>query len=138
MLDDILNRVPCGAPYVGASAFAHKAGLHASAILKDPATYEHIPPERSAMPGSSRCPIRPASRTCARGWPGGDRGRAQGPRLGRILDLIKEREDQGYAYDGAQASFELLARRELGLCPEFFEVKRYRVTVERRKNRTTG
>ncbi|MBP9182137.1 MAG: citramalate synthase, partial [Fuscovulum sp.] len=45
------------------------------------------------------------------------------------------REDQGYAYDGAQASFELVARRELGLCPDFFEVKRYRVTVERRKNR---
>jgi len=45
------------------------------------------------------------------------------------------REDQGYAYDGAQASFELVARRELGLCPEFFEVKRYRVTVERRKNK---
>ena len=46
MLDDILNRVPLrSAPYVGASAFAHKAGLHASAILKDPTTYEHIPPE---------------------------------------------------------------------------------------------
>ncbi|MFN4130080.1 MAG: alpha-isopropylmalate synthase regulatory domain-containing protein, partial [Paracoccaceae bacterium] len=42
---------------------------------------------------------------------------------------------QGYAYDGAQASFELLARRALGQCPEFFEVKRYRVTVERRKNK---
>jgi 2-isopropylmalate synthase len=48
---------------------------------------------------------------------------------------VKEREDQGYAYDGAQASFELLARAELGLLPDYFEVKRYRVTVERRKNR---
>jgi 2-isopropylmalate synthase len=55
--------------------------------------------------------------------------------LGRILEIIKEREDQGYAYDGAQASFEILARRELGLLPQFFEVKRYRVTVERRKNK---
>ena len=55
--------------------------------------------------------------------------------MGRILEVIKEREDQGYAYDGAQASFELLARRELGLMPDFFEVKRYRVTVERRKNK---
>lgn len=44
MLDDILNRVPGSAPYVGASAFAHKAGLHASAILKDPTTYEHVDP----------------------------------------------------------------------------------------------
>jgi 2-isopropylmalate synthase len=57
------------------------------------------------------------------------------PRLATILDEIKRREDQGYAYDGAQASFELLARRELGLNPTFFEVKRYRVTVERRKNK---
>jgi 2-isopropylmalate synthase len=53
-------------------------------------------------------------------------------RLSRILDVVKEREDMGYAYDGAQASFELLARRELGLLPRFFEVLRYRVTVERR------
>ena len=60
---------------------------------------------------------------------------AKDARLGRILEIIKEREDQGYAYDGAQASFELLARRELGLLPQFFEVKRYRVTVERRKNK---
>jgi 2-isopropylmalate synthase len=55
-------------------------------------------------------------------------------RLGEILDQIKDREDQGYAYDGAQASFELLARRTLGLMPQFFDVKRYRVTVERRKD----
>ncbi len=135
MLDDILNRVPLRqAPYVGASAFAHKAGLHASAILKDPSTYEHIDPE---LVGNSR--IIPMSnqagqsnlraRLAAAGIdvPAGD------VRLGRILDVVKEREDQGYAYDGAQASFELLARRELGLCPSFFEVNRFRVTVERRR-----
>jgi 2-isopropylmalate synthase len=57
------------------------------------------------------------------------------PRLLRILEVVKDREDQGYSYDGAQASFELLARRELGLMPNFFEVKRYRVSVERRKNK---
>jgi len=137
MLDDILNRVPLrSAPYVGASAFAHKAGLHASAILKDPSTYEHIDPglvgnERlipmSNQAGQSNLRARLAAAGIA-AEPGD-------PRLGRILDRIKEREDQGYAYDGAQASFELLARRELGLLPEFFEVKRYRVTVERRKNK---
>jgi 2-isopropylmalate synthase len=60
---------------------------------------------------------------------------AKNPALGRILDLIKEREDQGYSFDVAQASFELLARRELGILPAYFEVKRYRVTVERRKNK---
>ena len=137
MLDDILNRVPLrAAPYVGASAFAHKAGLHASAILKDPTTYEHIPPQTvgndriipmSNQAGQSNLRARLVST--------GITVDAKDPRLPRILDLIKEREDQGYAYDGAQASFELLARRELGLLRQYFEVKRYRVTVERRKNR---
>ncbi len=136
-LDDILNRVPLrSAPYVGASAFAHKAGLHASAILKDPTTYEHIDP---ALVGNER--IIPMSNQAgqsnlrARLAAAGITVDAKDPRLGRILDIVKEREDQGYAYDGAQASFELVARAELGLLPEFFEVKRYRVTVERRKNK---
>ena len=137
MLDDILNRVPQrSAPYVGASAFAHKAGLHASAILKDPTTYEHIPPE---IVGNAR--IIPMSNQAgqsnlrARLAAAGIVVDPKDPRLGRIIEVIKEREDQGYAYDGAQASFELVARRELGLSPTFFEVKRYRVTVERRKNK---
>ncbi len=137
MLDDILNRVPLrSAPYVGASAFAHKAGLHASAILKDPATYEHIEPE---LVGNDR--VIPMSNQAgqsnlrARLAAAGIEVDPKSPALPRILDEIKAREDQGYAYDGAQASFELLARRELGLLPDFFEVKRYRVTVERRKNK---
>jgi 2-isopropylmalate synthase len=137
MLDDILNRVPLrAAPYVGASAFAHKAGLHASAILKDPTTYEHIDP---ALVGNDR--VIPMSNQAgqsnlrARLEAAGIAVDPKDPRLGRIIEVVKEREDQGYAYDGAQASFELVARRELGLCPEFFEVKRYRVTVERRKNK---
>ncbi len=136
-LDDILNRVPLrSAPYVGASAFAHKAGLHASAILKDPSTYEHIDP---ALVGNTR--IIPMSNQAgqsnlrARLSSAGIAVAKGDPRLGRILELVKEREDQGYAYDGAQASFELLARAELGLLPAYFEVKRYRVTVERRKNK---
>lgn len=136
MLDDILNRVPRrAAAYVGASAFAHKAGLHASAILKDPATYEHVDP---ALVGNVR--VIPMSNQAGQSNLR-ERLRAAGievdpkdPRLARILEVVKEREDQGYAYDGAQASFELVARRELGLLPEFFEVLRYRVTVERRKN----
>ncbi len=138
MLDDILNRVPMKqAPYVGASAFAHKAGLHASAILKDPATYEHV----DARDGGQRAhhpdvepgrPVEPAP-AAGRGGAGG-RGRTI-RRWGAILEEIKAREDQGYTYDTAQASFELLARRALGRLPEFFEVKRYKVTVERRKNK---
>jgi len=136
-LDDILNRVPLrSAPYVGASAFAHKAGLHASAILKDPATYEHIDP---VLVGNSR--VIPMSNQAgqsnlrARLASAGIEVVPGDPRLMRILELVKEREDHGYAYDGAQASFELLARAELGLLPVYFEVKRYRVTVERRKNK---
>jgi 2-isopropylmalate synthase len=137
MLDDILNRVPLrSTPYVGASAFAHKAGLHASAILKDPTTYEHIDP---ALVGNER--VIPMSNQAglsnlrARLAAAGIEVDPKDARLSRIIETVKAREDQGYAYDGAQASFELVARRELGLCPEFFEVKRYRVTVERRKNR---
>lgn len=137
LLDDILNRVPLrSAPYVGASAFAHKAGLHASAILKDPSTYEHIPPEQVGnarqIPMSNQAGL---SNLRARLTAAGIAVTAADPRLSTILDTIKTREDEGYAYDGAQASFELLARRELGLCPSFFEVKRYRVNIERRKNR---
>jgi 2-isopropylmalate synthase len=139
MLDDILNRVPLrSAPYIGASAFAHKAGLHASAILKDPTTYEHIDPD---LVGNAR--VIPMSNQAgqsnlrARLTSAGMEVAVGDPALGRILDAVKAREDQGYAYDGAQASFELLARAELGLLPRFFEVQRYRVTVERRADRVT-
>lgn len=135
-LDEILNRAPLrGAPYVGTSAFAHKAGLHASAILKNPATYEHVDP---ALVGNDR--IIPMSNQAGQSNlrarlsdAGIDVGPGD-PALGRILDLVKTREDQGYAYDGAQASFELLALAELGRMQKFFAVERYRVTVERRKN----
>lgn len=136
-LDDILNRVPLrSSPYVGASAFTHKAGLHASAILKDPSTYEHIDP---ALVGNSR--LVPMSNQAGQSnlrkrlAEAGIEIEKGDARLGEILDEIKAREDHGYAYDGAQASFELLARRMLGKMPHFFEVKRYKVTVERRKNR---
>ena len=136
-LDDILNRVPLRSlPYVGASAFAHKAGLHASAIAKDPATYEHIDP---AQVGNAR--IVPMSNQAGQSnlrMVLADMEVAvarDDPRLPGILTDIKTREDAGYAYDSAQASFELLARRALGQVPRFFEVKRYRVTVERRKNK---
>ncbi|MEM8850061.1 MAG: citramalate synthase [Pseudomonadota bacterium] len=134
-LDDILNRVPRReAPYVGASAFAHKAGLHASAILKAPETYEHVRPasvgNARIVPMSNQAGLSNLRRRLAEAGLEGDE-----TQLRRILDRVKEREDRGYAYDSAQASFELIAREELGLLPEFFEVKRYRVTVERRKNK---
>ncbi|WP_298912572.1 citramalate synthase [uncultured Roseobacter sp.] len=137
MLDEILNRVPFRqAAFVGSSAFAHKAGLHASAILKDPSTYEHIDPgdvgnariipmSNQAGQSNLRERLTAAGITVTKG----------DPALGLILDRIKSREADGYSYDTAQASFELLARDALGQMPAFFEVKRYRVTVERRKNK---
>ncbi|MDW3222186.1 MAG: citramalate synthase [Paracoccaceae bacterium] len=137
MLDEILNRVPFRqAAFVGSSAFAHKAGLHASAILKDPTTYEHIlpgdvgnariiPMSNQAGQSNLRERLNGAGISVAKG----------DPALGLILDQIKAREAEGYSYDTAQASFELLARDILGQMPTFFEVKRYRVTIERRKNK---
>ncbi len=136
LLDDLLNRVPDRtAPYVGTSAFAHKAGLHASAILKDPSTYEHIEPD---VVGNDR--LIPISNQAGQSnlrkrllEMGLDVTPDDGA-CGRILDLVKRREEQGYSYETAQASFELLARRELGLEPDYFEVERYRVITERRRN----
>ena len=136
-LDDILNRVPDKwAAYVGSSAFAHKAGLHASAILKDPQTYEHIDP---SVVGNER--IIPMSNQAGQSnlkkrlMDAGLEINSQDSRLSEILNAIKDREDRGYAYDSAQASFELVARKILGQLPTFFEIKRYRVTVEKRKNK---
>ena len=137
MLDEILNRVPAKqVAYVGASAFAHKAGLHASAVLKDPSTYEHIDPSlvgnRRIVPMSNQAG---KSNLLRRLSEAGIAVQKDDPALGRILERIKTREAEGYSYDTAQASFEILAREELGQLPRFFEVKRYRVTVERRKNK---
>jgi 2-isopropylmalate synthase len=136
-LDDILNRVPNKtAAFVGASAFAHKAGLHASAILKDPSTYEHVDPavvgNERVIPMSNQAGQSNLRKRLADAGLSLEKG---DPRLSQILDAVKVREDQGYAYDSAQASFELVARKILGELPSFFEVKRYRVTVERRRNK---
>ncbi len=136
LLDDILNQVPqAQAAYVGASAFAHKAGLHASAILKDPSTYEHVPPasvgNERFIPMSNQAGQSNLRKRLERARLDVEKG---DPRLSAILDDVKAREDRGFAYDSAAASFELLARRHLGQLPSFFEVERYRVTVERRQN----
>ncbi|MEJ5216928.1 citramalate synthase [Cognatishimia sp. D5M38] len=137
MLDDILNRIPeKQAAFVGASAFAHKAGLHASAILKDPTTYEHVDPQsvgnERIIPMSNQAGQSNLIKRLADAGISVEKG---DPALARILNRIKDKEAQGYSFDTAQASFELLAREELGSLPTFFEVKRYKVTVERRKNK---
>ena len=136
MLDEMLNRAPNRhAPYVGDSAFATKAGIHASAIIKDPATYEHIVPDTV---GNSRKLLvsdqAGKSNVLAELERIGIRVAKDDSRLTRLLDEVKEREANGYAYEAADASFELLARRVLGTVPDYFSVERFSVNVERRYN----
>ena len=136
LLDELLNRAPDRhAPYVGASAFAHKGGLHVSAVMKDPRTYEHVPPESV---GNRRHIVvsdqSGRANVLARLAEAGIVVDADQPRLPRLVEEVKTQEFEGYAYDGAEASFELLARRTLGTVPEYFEVESFRVIVERRHN----
>ena len=135
-LDELLNRTPnAHAPYVGASAFATKAGIHASAVLKEPATYEHVAPH---VVGNDR-------RVLISDQGGRSNLLAElsrlgvvidrtDTRIGGLLDMIKEKEAQGFAFEGADASVVVLARRVLGEVPDFFQVERFKVNVERRFN----
>jgi 2-isopropylmalate synthase len=136
LVDEVLNRAPNrAAAYVGESAFAHKGGIHVSAVQKDSRSYEHVPPESV---GNSRKLL--VSNQAGRsnilaeldriGMP----TRADDPHIGKLLEEVKRRESLGYAYEAADASFELLARRTLGEVPEFFHVDSFRVLVERRHN----
>ena len=132
--DELLNRAPePQAPYVGASAFATKAGIHASAVLKEPETYEHVPPE--SVGNTRRVMVSDQggkSNFIAELKRRGVAVDKADPRLDTLIALVKEREAEGYAYEGADASFELLARRTLGRVPEFFRVDGFRCMVERR------
>ncbi|MDX2308255.1 MAG: citramalate synthase [Hyphomicrobium sp.] len=136
VLDEVLNRAPNRhAPYVGESAFATKAGIHASAILKEPETYEHVTPESvgnerrllvSKQAGRSNvmAALERIGLAAAR----------DDDRVGTLLEEVKAREAAGYSYEAAEASFELLARRALANVPKFFSVDSFRVMVERRHN----
>jgi 2-isopropylmalate synthase len=136
VFDEILNRQPNRqAPYVGASAFATKAGIHASAVLKDPRTYEHVEP---ALVGNARAVL--VSTQAGRSNVLSELERLgiavprDDPRIARLLEEVKEREAVGYAYEGADASFYVLAQRVLGRGRDFFKVERFKVNVERRYN----
>jgi 2-isopropylmalate synthase len=132
--DELLNRAPnAQSPYVGASAFATKAGIHASALAKEPSTYEHVEPEsvgnrRKVMVSDQGGKANFIAELKRRGI---DVSRDD-PRLDTLVAIVKEREAEGYAYEGADASFELLARRTLGAVPDFFSVESFRCMVERR------
>ncbi len=134
--DEMLNRAPDRqAPYVGATAFATKAGIHASAIMKEPETYEHVNPE---LTGNHRQMLvsdqAGKSNLLSELERIGIVVEKTDKRLDALLREVKEREAAGYAYDGADASFELLARRHFGKVPEFFDVVSYRTMVEQRFN----
>src|SRR6201996_2862084 len=135
-LDERLNRASNRhAPYVGDSAFATKAGIHASAILKDPATYEHVTPDEV---GNKRKLLvsdqAGRSNVLAELERVGIAVERDDPRVVRLLEVVKEREAVGYAYEAADASFELLARRTLGKVPTYFDVTQFDVNVEQRYN----
>jgi 2-isopropylmalate synthase len=135
-LDDMLNRAPDRyAPYVGESAFATKAGIHASAIVKDANTYEHVAPSTvgnrrkllvSEQSGKSNV-LAELDRI-------GIKIGKDDPRVVRLLEVVKEREAAGFSYEAADASFDLLARRVLGTVPNYFDVTQFDVNVEQRYN----
>src|ERR1700741_1833503 len=135
-LDDMLNRAPNRhAPYVGESAFVTKTGIHASAVMKDPHTYEHVLPESvgnhpkvlvSDKAGRSNV-IEELDRA-------GIAYEKSDPKVTRLVEELKEREAAGFAYESANASFDLLARRTLGKVSEYFKVEQFDVNVEKRYN----
>src|SRR6202008_872188 len=135
-LDDMLNRAPNRhAPYVGEGAFVTKTGIHASAVLKDPKTYEHVVPEAV---GNHRKVL--VSDQAGRSNVIAELDRAgiaydkNDPKLARLVEDLKEREAAGYAHESANASFELLGGRALGRVPEYFRVEQFDVNVEQRYN----
>src|SRR3984957_595619 len=142
-LDEMLNRAPNRhAPYVGESAFTTKAGIHASAMLKDPGSYDHVKPEAvgnrrrvlvSDQAGKSNVLAELDRSGLIAELAGlGITIAKDDPRIARLLEEVKSREAKGYSYENAQASFELLARRFLGSVPDYFEVTRFDVNVEQR------
>jgi 2-isopropylmalate synthase len=132
--DELLNCAPNEqSAYVGSSAFATKAGIHASALLKEPETYEHVPPEtvgnrRRVMVSDQGGKANFIAELKRRGV----HVARDDSRLDTLIARVKDREAQGYAYEGADASFELLARQTLGVVPDFFTVTSFRCMVERR------
>ncbi|TVQ35374.1 MAG: citramalate synthase [Geminicoccaceae bacterium] len=132
--DSVLNRTSNdGAAYVGRNAFAHKGGLHASAVARSPSLYEHVPPEtvgnsRDIVVSDQAGRANLTARLETIGCP------APKEAVGDLLVELKARESQGYAFEGAAASFEMLARRSLGQVPDYFSLIGFRVITERRFN----
>ncbi|MCH2548202.1 MAG: citramalate synthase [Alphaproteobacteria bacterium] len=135
-LDDRLNRAPNPhAAYVGSAAFAHKGGLHVSAMAKDSRTYEHIAPESVGNQRSILVSDKAGrSNILSRMKELGLEDALESEHIDELVAEIKRRETQGFAYEDADASFELLVRRRQGGVPQFFDIDGYRVMDERRHN----
>jgi 2-isopropylmalate synthase len=132
LLDELLNRAPDPAqPYVGKHAFAHKAGLHAAGVRADARTFEHIDPE---LVGNHRDVL--VSELSGKGTVI-EKAREAGIELdgdaaSRTVQRVKELEHEGFQFEAADGSFELLMRREAGLYEPLFELESWRVQVEKR------
>ena len=133
LLDEILNRKPNKhLPYVGAAAFSHKGGLHVSAVQKDPKTYEHIDPvEVGNLRNIVVSDQAGKSNILSRLKTIGIDVKETDPKIKKLLEEVKDREFIGYSYDGADASFELLARRIIGEIPRYISINEYDVSVKK-------
>jgi 2-isopropylmalate synthase len=123
-------------PFVGDSAFAHKGGVHVSAILRNPLTYEHIRPE--LVGNRQRVLVSDLSGRANILQKAAEFGidlKSKDPGTTRILDHLKELESRGFQFEGAEASFELLIKKVLGTHRRFFELKGARVIVEKRREK---
>ncbi len=120
-------------PYVGEYAFSHKGGLHASAVEKNPKTYEHISPD---LVGNERNVIisNQAGKSNLLNQLKKMSIDLSDNKINDILRIIKEKESLGFSYDTALASFEILVRKELGQIEDFYYLKKFRVISERRWN----
>jgi 2-isopropylmalate synthase len=132
-IHEVANQVPpSNQPFVGQSAFAHKGGIHVSAVLKHPETYEHLAPESvgnkrrvlvSELSGQSNVLYK------AKEWNFDmDKHRE---RSKEIINKIKEMEHQGYQYEAAEASFELLVKEALGELNQYFSLQHFKVLTEK-------
>jgi 2-isopropylmalate synthase len=129
--------LPKNMPYVGDSAFTHKAGVHASAVLKNPETYEHINPELvgnrrritvSDMAGKSNLIAKLKEYGITEPNP---------VEVRKLVEKIKELEKEGYHFEAAEASLELLVKRHFGLVKNYFNFDAYRILIAKRKGDTS-
>ena len=134
LVSELSNRPhPENLPYVGDNAFAHKAGVHVSAVERNPKTYEHINPE---LVGNTRkimiSELSGRSNILRKAKELGIELPKDSPEVRKVLEKVKELESQGYQFEGAEGSFELLLKEALGLKRRYFELKGFRVITEKR------